>query len=219
VKDYRYKDRKLHLGPVELDFSSPLIFVRHGSTAWNQAGRYQGSTDIALSPDGEQDARQNAQLIKDLITNGGLDANALSIVASPLLRARQSAVAIADCLEPVPSITIEPALRELSMGRWEGLTSQQVKDRFYEERKSRKSDRWNFKPDGGESMEERCASIAAALARLKPNTVIVTHAVVLRIISHLLGGLEREHAAVFETPHVTILCWNSAKLHRQAQIR
>jgi len=202
-----------------LNYSSPLVFVRHGSTTWNQAGRYQGSTDVALSLEGVEDARSNAGLIRSLIANGELDPSALSIVTSPLLRARQSADTIALCLDSDPAIRVEPALRELSMGRWEGLTSAQVKEQFYEERKSRKSDRWHFKPDGGESMAERCPSIATALSQLPPHTIIVTHSVVLRIVSHVLAGLDRERAAVFETPHVTILCWSSAKLHRQDQIR
>ena len=29
-----------------------IIFVRHGQTEWNVLGRYQGQTDIALSPPG-----------------------------------------------------------------------------------------------------------------------------------------------------------------------
>lgn len=34
-----------------------IIFVRHGQTEWNVLGRYQGQTDVALSPLGIEQPR------------------------------------------------------------------------------------------------------------------------------------------------------------------
>lgn len=55
-----------------------IYLLRHGKTAWNAAGRYQGLTDIPLSPEGR------AALAP-------ADFTAESVVVSPLLRTRQTA--------------------------------------------------------------------------------------------------------------------------------
>ena len=43
-----------------------LLLVRHGETAWNRDGRYQGRTDIPLSPDGEDQVARIAQRLADV---------------------------------------------------------------------------------------------------------------------------------------------------------
>ena len=37
-----------------------LYFVRHGQTVWNESGRYQGSTEVALSALGKEQAKLTA---------------------------------------------------------------------------------------------------------------------------------------------------------------
>ena len=103
------------------------------------------------------------------------------------------------------------------MGRWEGLTSAEVKDQYYKERNSRKSDRWRFCPLGGESMHQRCPEIENALLALEPGSVLVTHSMVLKVIFHLLTGLSPRTAALESTPHVSVWYWNGAKVHRQGE--
>ncbi|MEE9315422.1 MAG: histidine phosphatase family protein [Rhizobiaceae bacterium] len=191
----------------------PLIFVRHGETDWNAIARYQGTTDTQLSPKGKTQAQLNGEEISRQ------EGASFSIVTSPLQRARATADIISRTLENQQNITVEPAFRELSIGRWEGLNSQEVKEQFYEERKTRKLDRWNFKPQGGESMAERADIISAALGALKPNSIIITHSVVLRIILHMLGGIEKEEAAQAIIPHVGLILWDGALLHRQETIQ
>ena len=196
--------------------SEPLFFIRHGQTDWNAETRYQGITDTTLSSLGIQQAQQNAALLQSQLRELGLEQDQLTLMTSPLLRAKQTAEIIGESFSPNLAPVENRRFRELSMGRWEGLTSHEVKERHYEERKSRKSDRWSFKPLGGESMAERSEVIEKALSELPPNTILVTHCVVLRIIYHVLGGLSKEEATAVETPHVGIWCWKSAKLHRQA---
>ncbi len=198
-----------------MSFAHPLIFIRHGETPWNALGRYQGSTDTHLSNTGKSQAYNNAQLVLRLFESNKLSREKCQLVSSPLSRAHQTSKIIYSELNPKNPIAIDPRFRELSMGRWEGLTSQQVKDDFYQERKGRKSDRWNFKPVGGESMKERCPEITSALLSLKPHSIIVTHSVVLRIILHLLGRENQETAAQAVFPHEGVICWDGALLHRQ----
>ena len=197
--------------------SENLFFVRHGQTDWNAETRYQGITDTTLSEIGIEQARANAALLQSQLRELGIEQDQITLMTSPLLRAKQTATIIGESFTPELTPVENKSFRELSMGRWEGLTSHEVKERHCEERKSRKLDRWAFKPLGGESMAERSQVIENALLELPPNTVLVTHCVVLRVIFHLLGGLSEQDATSVETPHVAIWCWKSDKLHRQAQ--
>jgi len=198
-----------------MKFPQPLVFLRHGITEWNKQSRYQGSTDTKLSDAGRAMMQGQAALIEKLCTSSALDRNRLSLVSSPLLRARQSAAEIATHLSSNPyTIRTEDRLRELSMGRWEGLNSKQVKNQFYEERKGRKLDRWGFAPkDGGESMAERASSIMEAVRMLEPHTIIVTHAVVLRILLHELGQMAQTDAASATIPHEGLYLFANSQFH------
>ena len=191
----------------------PLIFIRHGQTPWNAKGLYQGVCDTELSSVGMQQAKEHAEKIRTLIENRTLDIEKLNWVTSPLKRARQTTQIIQNCLKVTDQAITEPAFAELSMGRWQGLTTMEVKDRFYEERKMRKTDRWNFAPQGGESMADRHEDLLSALERLAPHTVIVTHSQIIRMVFHIMGGHTKGLAASLATAHTQIWLWDGAILH------
>lgn len=93
-----------------------ILLVRHGETPWNREGRYQGRTDVPLSPDGEAQVRAlSARLARVPIQRA---------IASPLSRARSTAAAILDGRD-VPLDT-DPALLEISHGAWEGQLATDV---------------------------------------------------------------------------------------------
>jgi len=194
----------------------PLMFFRHGATDWNLQGRYQGATDTRLSSRGTNQAAENARLVKDLVNDGTFDPDTLSIISSPLQRAQQTANIIAETVGKTLPVQSNIAFRELSLGRWEGLTSAEVKDRFYAERKSRKIDRWNFSPSGGESMAQRYNELCEALKQLPQHSIIVTHAVILRMIHFAVNDMNREQACLYHPPHVGGILWKGAKMHRRA---
>lgn len=88
-----------------------ILLVRHGETPWNAEGRYQGQTDIALSPIGEEQARKlGTRLAEVAITRA---------VASPLSRARRTAeFALGDDRKSM--LAIDSGLSEIHHGNWEG---------------------------------------------------------------------------------------------------
>ncbi len=43
---------------------TPVVFLRHGQSVWNQARRFTGWADVPLSPHGREQARQAAQLLQ-----------------------------------------------------------------------------------------------------------------------------------------------------------
>lgn len=99
-----------------------ILLVRHGETAWNREGRYQGRTDIPLSPDGEAQVRTLGERLRDVPI-------AIAI-ASPLSRARTTARAILDARArtgaAVPPLELDPGLLEISHGGWEGQLASDV---------------------------------------------------------------------------------------------
>ena len=93
-----------------------LYLVRHGETEWNKSGRYQGSTDVALSDMGMAQAEKVASYFKDIPLDG--------VITSPLQRARITAEGIAK--SHGMELEIVPALQELCFGDWEGKTFSEI---------------------------------------------------------------------------------------------
>jgi broad specificity phosphatase PhoE len=87
-----------------------VLLVRHGETPWNREGRYQGRTDIPLSPSGEAQVKALGLRLADLPI-------ALAI-ASPLARARNTAEAI--LAGRTTQLELDEGLLEISHGEWEG---------------------------------------------------------------------------------------------------
>ncbi len=91
-----------------------LGWVRHGVTSWNQAGKIQGTTDIPLSAEGEQ----QATLLADRLTREPAVWD--GVVSSDLKRASKTAAILAERLQ-VP-LLLDERLRERSFGSAEGTT-------------------------------------------------------------------------------------------------
>lgn len=97
-----------------------ILLVRHGQSEWNREGRWQGHADPPLSDAGRRQARELA----DKLARTRLDA----IYSSDLERARATAevVAAAHSLQ----VVADPALREIDVGEWSGLTTDEIERRY-----------------------------------------------------------------------------------------
>ncbi|MDC7682098.1 histidine phosphatase family protein [Asticcacaulis sp. BYS171W] len=90
--------------------------LRHGQTDWNAQMRLQGSTDIPLNETGRDQARMAAFFLADQ--------GITQILASPLVRAHETATIVAETLN-VPVVT-DARLTERHFGLFEGLTIDEV---------------------------------------------------------------------------------------------
>lgn len=158
-----------------------LLLVRHGESEWNADGRVQGQGDPPLSAAGRDQARRAAEVIE------GVEG---PVVASDLRRARQTAEILAEALGGGPVVT-EPALREIDLGRWSGLTHQEIEALDPEEYAAWRSGRLDAFPEG----ETRRAFAARALRGLEraadeAAALVVAHGGVLRAVERHCG-LER----------------------------
>ena len=151
-----------------------VFALRHGETDWNLEGRIQGQLDIPLNATGRW---QVAQLGAALADEG------ISVIyASDLLRARQTATAIAAACGV--AVIDDAGLRERGFGAFEGLSFAEIGARWPE-----LAERWRRRdpsfgaPDGGETLNAFCArgvGTAARLAGAHPGATIA-------LVSH--GGV------------------------------
>ena len=93
-----------------------VLLVRHGETAWNREGRYQGRTDIPLSDVGREQVRALARRLASVPI--------AFAVSSPLARARATAEAVTT--ERGIALELDDGLAEISHGAWEGQLASDV---------------------------------------------------------------------------------------------
>ncbi|MBS2033376.1 histidine phosphatase family protein [bacterium] len=87
-----------------------LWWIRHGQSRWNVESRWQGHSDIELSPEGEQQALR----LRERLAEVHFD----SIYSSDLRRA----VRTAELALPGREVIRDGRLREVNFGEFEGLT-------------------------------------------------------------------------------------------------
>ena len=97
-----------------------IIFWRHGETDANRGMRIQGAIDIPLNALGKRQAAAAAQEIVRLHPS--------RIYCSDLSRARETAGELAALTDINP--IVDPRLQERRYGSWEGLTADQIKEKW-----------------------------------------------------------------------------------------
>jgi broad specificity phosphatase PhoE len=168
-----------------------LLVWRHGRTAWNAAGRFQGQLDPPLDAVGRAQATRAAPHLRA----AGLSATDTVVVSSDLVRAAATAATLTDLLG-IPLRT-DRRLREHGMGCWEGLTRDAVAERYPDQYADWMAGR-PVRGRGGEEPEHVGDRVLAALAELPPVAVavVVTHGGTAgRLVERLLG-LGSDHRRV-----------------------
>ncbi|MEK6725433.1 MAG: histidine phosphatase family protein [Deltaproteobacteria bacterium] len=161
------------------DRATRLFLVRHGEVT-NHRGefRYNGHIDIDLTERGLSQMKVVAHRLSDEPIKG--------IYSSDLIRTIRGAEAIANRhgISPVA----DARLKEVAAGRWEGLTFNEVHERFPDESHVRFEDLVNYRiKEGGESLRDVAARVIPALNEIVSrhrgeNAVIVAHGGVNRVI-------------------------------------
>ncbi len=135
-----------------------MILIRHGRTAWNLAGRYQGWTDVPLDDVG----RTQAHLLGQYLQREAPQLGPYALLASSdLSRARATAEAIGRAVDLDPVVFSD--LRERKVGEWEGLTREEVVKHYGESLTCSKGE---LRPPGGETWGEVRLRVTACIRRL-----------------------------------------------------
>jgi len=158
-----------------------LYLLRHGEAAIPRPGELLGQRDLPLTDQG----MARAAAWQPFFRRAGIG----HVFCSDLCRTKAFAEHIADNARAVSAV---PALREINLGAWDGLTRQEIMQRMpgrWEERGRALAD---FRPQGGESFSDLAARALPAFEGIAREAegpaLVVTHAGVIRVIvAHVLG--------------------------------
>lgn len=163
--------------------STRIFLVRHGATVLTTEDRFAGATDVPLSIEGrEQASRLALRLAAEPIA---------AVYASPLGRTLETA----EIIGAPHGLDVETrdGLREISHGRWEGLTRREVEAQFAEEANAWEMDPYTFAPVGAESglaVTARALPVLMEIVRTHPEAtvLVVSHKATIRLLlSSILG--------------------------------
>lgn len=154
-----------------------IYLIRHGEVEGASTPRYNGHVDVSLSERGV--AQYHA--LKPRLAAAGITA----CYSSDLKRCRTGAEIFGEYLglEPV----FDPALRELNIGVWEGMTWAEIQERWPHEWQSRLADIVNYRVPGGENLLDLEARIMPAIEGIVErhrgeNVLVVAHGGANRVV-------------------------------------
>lgn len=165
-----------------------LYLIRHGQTAWNAAGRYQGAMDSPLTERGREQA---AAIGRRLAETLGASGEPLPAYVSPLGRAQETAQIIGRHapLARAP----EPRIAEVSLGGWDGMTEYEIEAEHPGALDGADHHDWYFRAPDGESLACVVRRVSHWLDGAVRPAVAISHGLAGRIIRGVYLGLsERE---------------------------
>jgi phosphoserine phosphatase len=161
-----------------------IHIARHGETDWNRELRWQGHSDLPLNERG----RLQAQALADALAGSSFAA----VYSSDLSRASETAAIVAGRLN-LP-VSVDPALREIDVGSWEGFTLAELEARS-PEAVTRWEENGEHGWEGGESHEEMLARVRDAIRSIAAKhegqeVFVVSHGGPIRALKALAAGLD-----------------------------
>ncbi|MDO8435878.1 MAG: 2,3-diphosphoglycerate-dependent phosphoglycerate mutase [bacterium] len=124
-----------------------LILLRHLESQWNKENRFTGWTDVPLSKEGIESAKEVAGKL------AGFEID--KVYTSPLIRNKETVRLILENLnkKDLP-IIINKALDERNYGELQGLNKDEMKEKYGEEQVRLWRRSWDIAPPKGESLED-----------------------------------------------------------------
>lgn len=121
-----------------------VYLMRHGEVANGGQKRYNGHIDVDITHRGVEQMHRLAGLLEGKPVR--------SVYSSDLIRSLKGAKIISERLGLDPSPL--RVLRERSVGKWEGLTAEEIQQHYPEEYKAWRSDLLNYRPPEGECLQD-----------------------------------------------------------------
>jgi broad specificity phosphatase PhoE len=164
-----------------------IYLVRHGETLWNKEEVFRGRKDIPLNETGRIQAEKVGAYFAGISLG--------RIVSSPLQRAVQTALAIAETTG-IP-VETEEELTDINFGVWEGLSLRDVEEQYPAEFDLWKRSPQKLQVSGGETLAKVRGRASGSLARLasfgEGAIALVTHRVICKMIVLSCLNIGDEH--------------------------
>ncbi len=164
-----------------------IIFVRHGESELNKRGVFCGWTDSPLTLKGIEQAHEVSRKLKDETID--------RIISSDLDRCYKTAEIINK--NHKSEIELNSELKELNFGQWEGLSYEDICNKYPKESKRWQEDHNYYKVPMGESLDEMYKRVNNAFEVIKKGQgkeriLIISHAGVIRSIlsKEISGGIK-----------------------------
>jgi probable phosphoglycerate mutase len=159
-----------------------IHLIRHGETESDGIRRFIGQTEVSLTPRGVRQAHRWRNLF--------VTKNFEKIYASDLSRCADTARIIAG--DTGAGIQYRSELREIHLGKLEGLSMDHVRSQLRDEWEARGKDISGYVPEGGESFSDLARRVVPLFqevsSRHAGDVLIVAHAGVNRVVlCHALG--------------------------------
>jgi broad specificity phosphatase PhoE len=161
-----------------------LLLARHGQSVWNAERRFQGTTDVPLSPLGVGQARALGVALRGY--------RLAAAYVSPFRRAVETAeVALEGTGVPLVPL---PELRELSLGEWEGCTVEEISGQAGDPYRAWLLAPHDCPPPGGEPLDAVSARVRAAVDRIaaahapRDDVAVIAHGGVISVYACCLLG-------------------------------
>jgi broad specificity phosphatase PhoE len=166
-----------------------ILLIRHGETDWNATLKYQGHNTTPLNQQGREQAERVGKRLAAYPV--------AAIYTSDIVRAAETAQIIGEYVGMQPIVAAK--MREIDVGKWEGLTPDDLYRQYPEHMAEFDRDPANTVRLGGESYAqvqvralEGLAEISAAHAQ-DDVVVVVSHGGTIRAMICDIIGLELRH--------------------------
>ena len=154
---------------VSISTNHPLLYVvRHGATEWSRSGQHTGRTDLALLPEGEEQARATGSLLANIDFS--------LVLCSPLQRAQRTCE-LAGLLDRA---VIDTDLQEWDYGDYEGVTTTTIRESVPGWTV------WSGTCPNGEAIEQVSKRADRVIERVRNesgNVIVFAHGHILRILT------------------------------------
>jgi broad specificity phosphatase PhoE len=174
-----------------------LLVIRHGETEWSRLGRHTGRSDVPLTEQGREEARDAARTLDGW--------NVARAYSSPLDRSQETA----QIVEPKCGVVVDGDLLEWDYGDYEGETTPEIRERIPG------WSVWTHEMTGGESIAEVGVRADRFIDRVLAevpggNAVAFSHGHLLAILIARWCGLEPIEGRRFPlaTATVGLLGWH-----------
>lgn len=146
-----------------------IYLLRHAQTDDNLIKRYTGSNDgVGINQEGREQLNKIVPFLKTKRIQ--------VIFSSPFKRCEETALILKKKLKV--NLLIDEKLREVNYGDWQGLTSEQVREKYPKMFQARGEDPVHVPPPEGETllkMQQRVLKTIGEIIETKTTCLVVTH--------------------------------------------